>query len=153
MLVLAQFDVVKMRYPKDDPRMDGFFRSAPHVNNLAENHPGYIWRERDDEPELAEKLFGPGHLYTISTWNNFQCLSDFLYRSPHIAFIKAGHAWFDRMAGPHVVLWWIDSGHRPTLQEAYEKLTLLKEKGPGSDAFDLNHVFLPRDMTIYMGGI
>jgi len=42
---------------------------------------------------------------------------------------------FHRMPTEHMVLWWVDAGHKPDLAEAYEKLMLLRETGASPKAF------------------
>lgn len=41
MTILAQFDLVKPKYPKNDLPMDGFYNATDYVNKLAENHSGF----------------------------------------------------------------------------------------------------------------
>jgi len=65
MAILAQFDLVKPRFSKDDPRMEGFYSSTQYVNGLAEHHPGFIWRESNEDQKRLEELWGEGYLYTL----------------------------------------------------------------------------------------
>jgi hypothetical protein len=53
--------------------------------------------------------------------------------------------WFHKMAELFVVLWWIPAGHIPTVQEAEERLTLLRAVGPSPDAFTFRQHFPPPD--------
>jgi hypothetical protein len=39
------------------------------------------------------------------------------------------------MDGPYFVMWWVLAGHRPTMQEAVERLQSLKDNGPSEFAF------------------
>ena len=43
--------------------------------------------------------------------------------------------WFAKPEGPFVALWWIGAGHRPTVEEARQRLDLLGRKGPSPGAF------------------
>lgn len=70
MTILAQFDLVKPKYPKDDVRMDGFYKATDYVNKLAENHTGFIWRDLNENQKLIEKIFGVGYLYTLDLLRN-----------------------------------------------------------------------------------
>jgi hypothetical protein len=38
--------------------------------------------------------------------------------------------WFERMQEAYLALWWIPTGHRPTIAEAIAKLELLRVEGP-----------------------
>ncbi|QAX87612.1 hypothetical protein C2E19_28880 [Pseudomonas sp. DTU12.3] len=143
MAVLAQFDLVKPRYPKTDPRMSSFYESTRYVNNLAEQHPGFIWRELNEDQALLDELWGQGYLYTLSVWRSPESLKDFLYKTPHNEFRKRGAEWFLPVSKPRVVMWWIEEGHIPTLKEAHEKMQILYEVGPSYQAFDLKNSALP----------
>lgn len=137
MAILAQFDLVKPKYPKSDPRMDGFYNSTSYVNKLAENHSGFIWRDLNENQKLVDQLCGIGYLYTLSLWKNAHELKNFLYKTPHNDFRLRGREWFHPIAEPHIVLWRVKDDHTPTLYEAYERLELLKKIGPSKDAFDI----------------
>jgi hypothetical protein len=143
MAVLAQFDLVKPRYPKTDPRMSSFYESTRYVNNLAEQHPGFIWRELNEDQALLDELWGKGYLYTLSVWTSPESLKDFLYKTPHNEFRKRGAEWFLPVSKPRVVMWWVEEGHIPTLKEAHEKMQILYEVGPSYQAFDLKNSALP----------
>lgn len=143
MAVLAQFDLVKPRYPKTDPRMNSFYESTRYVNNLAEQHPGFIWRELNEDQALLDELWGKGYLYTLSVWTSPESLKDFLYKTPHNEFRKRGAEWFLPVSKPRVVMWWVEEGHIPTLKEAHEKMQILYEVGPSYQAFDLKNSALP----------
>jgi hypothetical protein len=38
-------------------------------------------------------------------------------------------------------LWWVAEGHAPTVDEAKERLDMLRERGPTPDAFTLRYPF------------
>jgi hypothetical protein len=39
------------------------------------------------------------------------------------------------MTEAHQAMWWIPAGHRPTVAEAMERVAMLRENGPGPEAF------------------
>jgi len=135
--ILAQFDLVKPKFPKGDPRMEGFYASTSYVNDLAEQHPGFIWRETEEDQQLLVELWGEGFLYTLSLWKDVESLKDFLYNTSHKSFMRRGREWFEPILRPRVVLWWVEQSHVPNLREAHTRLTRLYEVGPSHDAFDL----------------
>ena len=47
------------------------------------------------------------------------------------------------MEGPTTVLWWIEEGRIPTLAEAKARLQLLRDVGPGPEAFTFHDTFPP----------
>lgn len=140
---LAQFDLVKPKFPKLDTRMEEFYASTGYVNGLAEKHPGFIWREIEENQPLLDQLWGEGYLYTLSLWRDVESLKDFLYNTPHKALMRRGRDWFNPISRPRVVLWWVEEGYVPTLREAHSRLMRLYEVGPSHDAFDLSSCELP----------
>ncbi|HDS1737945.1 DUF3291 domain-containing protein [Pseudomonas sp. BP8] len=144
--VLAQFDLVAPKYPKGNGLMDPFYSSASYVNGLAEAHPGFVWREKNEDLELLKELWGEGYLYTLSVWSDVESLKGFLFNTPHVEFMRRGRDWFNPWVQPRLVLWWIDQGSIPTLHDAHERLTLLYERGPSYEAFDLHSCDFPVSM-------
>src|SRR5579884_2056779 len=45
---LAQFNIARIRYPLDDPRMAEFVDNVHRINGLAEQIEGFIWRLQDE---------------------------------------------------------------------------------------------------------
>jgi Domain of unknown function (DUF3291) len=41
---LAQFNIARVRYPLDDPRMAEFVENVDRVHRLAEQIPGFVWQ-------------------------------------------------------------------------------------------------------------
>lgn len=145
--ILVQFDLVKPKFPRGALEMEGFYENVDRINGIAENSPGFIWREANEDEEELERLCGKGYLYTLSVWNDVASLKSFLYHSPHVDMLKKGHEWFHKIAHPRMVLWWAESGQIPTLLEAHERLVCLCEKGPSYHAFDLKNAYEP--LVIY----
>ncbi|MGE8060433.1 DUF3291 domain-containing protein [Pseudomonas sp. NPDC089547] len=141
--ILAQFDLVKAKYPRGDKRMSGFYDSVNCINSLAEGSPGFIWREIEEDLEGLGKLWGEDYLYTLSTWDDVGSLKDFIYHSTHLEIMKSGREWFHKLNHVRLVLWWVPNDHKPTLTEAHERLMYLHENGPSSFAFDFKSCDLP----------
>jgi hypothetical protein len=49
--------------------------------------------------------------------------------------------WFEAPSEAHLVLWWIPTGHEPTVEEAEERLDYLRAHGPTSHAFTFKQRF------------
>jgi uncharacterized protein DUF3291 len=56
-----------------------------------------------------------------------------------------GAPWFLPFGGPSLVLWWLDAGRVPTIDEAKAKLELLRARGPTADAFTFREPFAAPD--------
>jgi hypothetical protein len=133
---LAQLNIAKMRAPIDSPLLADFVANIPRINALAEAAPGFVWRPLEDPPpEVAERLFGAATLTNLSVWRDVDALSDYVHRSGHVEIMRRRREWFDRPAEAAVVLWWVPAGHHPTIEEAAEKLALLRRDGPTAVAF------------------
>ena len=45
---LAQFNIARIRYPLDDPRMAEFVDNVARVNASGRKMPGFVWRLQDE---------------------------------------------------------------------------------------------------------
>ncbi|MFV3337069.1 DUF3291 domain-containing protein [Pseudomonas sp. NY15349] len=141
--VLAQFDLVRRRYPAHDKRMAGFYDNVDYINRLAESSHGFIWREVEEDLDSLEKLWGEDYIYTLSTWEDVASLKRFIYQASHLKMMRSGRDWFHKLDHPRLVLWWVPANHVPSLQEAHERLMYLYENGPSYHAFDFKSCDLP----------
>jgi len=139
--VLAQANVARMRAPLEDPLMEGFRSQLERINALADRSPGFVWRLQSDEGDSTSiRAFDdPMLLFNMSVWESLESLHAYVYRSDHVRPLRARRAWFEPMAAPSLVLWWIPAGHVPTVEEARAKLDLLRERGPSPEAFTFRH--------------
>ncbi|MGP4028034.1 DUF3291 domain-containing protein [Actinomadura sp. 3N407] len=134
---LAQFNVAALRFPLDDPRMGDFVAMLEPVNALADAAPGFVWRLTEDgEPDATGmRPAGDDVIVNFSVWESAEALWDFVYRSAHLETMRRRREWFRRHVDAHAVLWWIPAGRVPTVEEALERLALLRERGPSPGAF------------------
>ncbi|MCV6590413.1 MAG: DUF3291 domain-containing protein [Marinobacterium sp.] len=134
---LAQFNIGRPLYELDDPRMAEFMDNLDRINTLAENHPGFIWRLTGDNGNATEfEIFGDAKLISnLTIWKDVAALKDYVYNSDHLYFLKARKQWFEAPREAIMVLWWVPAGYHPTLQEAEQKLTLLRQQGSSAEAF------------------
>lgn len=143
---LAQLNVALMKAPLDSPAMADFAGNLARINKLAEESHGYVWRlESDTGDATAFRPLGEHVLINLSVWADIESLSRYVYQSSHVEVMRRRRNWFDRMSGAHMVLWWVPAGHRPTLDEALERLEALRANGPGPAAFTFTHAYGPPD--------
>lgn|SRR5690349_12090608 len=140
---LAQLNVARLRAPLDSPLLADFVAQLPEVNGLAERHPGYVWRLRDDSGDATSlRPFAPDVIVNLTVWESVETLRDFTYRSAeHLDALRRRREWFLPYGGPHLVLWWIPAGTLPTIAEAGDRLDLLASGGPGPEAFTLRRPY------------
>jgi hypothetical protein len=135
-----------MKFPIESPGMKDFVDNLDTVNALADRAPGFVWRLQTEEGNATDiDFFGPGTLVNMSLWKDVESLHDYVYRTAHAGIMSRRKEWFERMKEPYTVLWWIHRGRTPTLEEAREKLELLRANGPGPDAFTFKKAFPPPD--------
>lgn len=144
---LAELNLASLKFPLDDPRMVDFTSMLEPINALAEAAPGFVWRLVDDEGQDATSMrpVGDDVIINLSVWETREAFWDYVYRSDHLDFLRRRSDWFDRPTRPMVVLWWIPVGHLPTLDEAIERLHLLRENGPSPRAFTLRENYSAAD--------
>jgi hypothetical protein len=134
---LAQLNIGRFRYPTDDPRMADFMNNLDLVNALAERSKGFVWRLKDDSNNAtAIRPFDDTNMaVNMSVWESVEALERFVWQTVHKRFYGRRPEWFDKMEGPHLVMWWIPVGHEPTMAEAKERLAQLAARGPSDYAF------------------
>ncbi|CAM4201486.1 DUF3291 domain-containing protein [Nocardiopsis rhodophaea] len=142
---LAQLNVGTLNAPLDDPSMAGFVDNLAPINALADASPGFVWRYTDEGSDDATdaRPFGDDLLINLSVWASWEALWEFTYRSDHIDLLRRRREWFRHMRDASLVLWWIPAGHIPTLDEAGERLSLLRHHGPTAEAFTFKDSFGP----------
>ncbi len=143
---LAQLNIASMKEPLESPRMADFVANLDRINALAEASPGFVWRLQTEEGDAtAMRPMGEDTLVNISVWQDVDSLNNYVYRSAHVEIMRRRKEWFEHMREAYVVLWWVRTGHRPTMPEAIAKLEALRTKGPTEEAFTFRHAFLAPD--------
>jgi len=71
---LAQFNIARIRYPLDDPRMREFVDNVARVNGLAKKIPGFVWRLQDESGHAMNMRVydDPTILPNLTVWENVQ---------------------------------------------------------------------------------
>jgi hypothetical protein len=84
-------------------------------------------------------------IVNLTVWESIETLRGFAYKSGHVEILRRRREWFVPLDGPSLVLWWVPSGHRPTVEEARERLERLAAEGPTPQAFTLKTPFPAAD--------
>jgi hypothetical protein len=142
---LAQVNIARMLAPLTDPLMAGFVAELDAINALADNSPGFLWRLQT--PEGNATNLRPYEddliLVNLSLWASLADLNTFVYKSRHRQVLQQRQQWFQRFDGPYVALWWVPSGHIPSVEEAKERLAYLSAYSETSYAFSFKKLFPP----------
>jgi hypothetical protein len=151
---LAQLNIALPSEPLDAPALAGFVAALAPVNALADAAPGFVWRlQTEDGDATTVRGLGDDRLIiNLSVWDSLLSLGDFVYGREHLAVMRRRREWFVPMTAAYTVLWWVEAGHRPTVDEAGERLTLLRKHGPSPSAFTFRSAFPPPNGSPSPGG-
>jgi hypothetical protein len=134
---LAQLNIGRIRAPLDSPQLSQFVAALEPINALADKSSGFVWRLQTEEGDATSiRAFDDDMLLVnMSVWESIDALSAFVYQSDHRAMMLRRREWFERPADAFVVLWWVPADHTPTVDEAKQRLELLRQHGPCPEAF------------------
>ncbi|TWG93309.1 uncharacterized protein DUF3291 [Mesorhizobium sp. J18] len=134
---LAELNIARPLFPLDDPRMAGFVDNLDRVNAIAERSPGFVWRLVGDGNDATDIRFDddPDVIINISVWETAEHLEHFVWNTVHKQIYRHRPKWFSGFGRPYFVMWHVPVGHRPTLQEARERLDYLTANGSSEHAF------------------
>ena len=142
---LAELNVGRLVAPTDDPRVAEFMNALDRINGLGKRMPGFVWMmEGSGEPGTGNtetKIGGdPQFVSNLTVWESVETLENFVWNTVHRQFYERREEWFEVMDKMHFVMWWIEPGHEPTLDEALERLDLLNRIGDSEEAFGWSYL-------------
>jgi hypothetical protein len=129
--------------------MADFVNNIDKINALAESNTGFVWRLQDEDGDATgiKVDSDPDMIVNLSVWEDLASLKNFVFRTQHVDFLKRKKEWFHNSAQATYVLWWVDVGHIPTLDEAMAKLNHLQRYGESPAAFSFKSQFSAVDAT------
>jgi len=138
---LAQFNIARVKYPLDDPRMKEFVDNVARVNALAEQIDGFVWRLQGDSGNAMglQVYDDPRILPNLTVWRDVAALERFVWKTVHNRFYGRRAEWFEHTETP-LVMWFVPEGARPSLAEGVERLDHLKAHGSSDHAFGWAHL-------------
>jgi hypothetical protein len=142
---LAELNVGRLLAPTDDPRVAEFMGALDKVNGLGKRMPGFVWMmEGSGEPGTGNteaKIGGdPQFVANLTVWEDAQSLETYVFKTVHKQFYDRRTEWFEVMGEQHFVMWWVPVGHRPTLDEALQKLAHKQAHGDSDAAFGWSYL-------------
>ncbi|MCX3063829.1 DUF3291 domain-containing protein [Streptomyces beihaiensis] len=142
---LAQVNIGRLKAPLDAPEMKDFTGNLDTVNAVADSADGFVWRLEGDSGNATDlRVYGDEWLLVnMSVWRDPNALTAFMYQGLHRELLARRREFFERLSEAVTALWWVPAGHRPTVKEAEERLTHLREHGPTGHAFTLRKSFSP----------
>ncbi len=143
-MYLAQLNIAEAKDHMESETMKDFVANTERINSLAEAHPGFIWRLVSEEGDDSYDMVlwdSPFIITNMSVWKDRDSLFDYVYNSAHVEILKRKKEWFHKMPKMHMVLWFVEEGHIPTITEAKERLEHLHEHGESEYAFTFKSKF------------
>ena len=142
---LAELNVGRLLAPTDDPRVADFMENLDRVNGFGKRMPGFVWMmEGSGEPGTGntEAAIGgdPQFIANMTVWEDVESLERFVWGTIHKQFYERRAEWFEVLGAQHFVMWWVEAGHEPTLEEALERLEHRKAHGDSDHAFGWDHL-------------
>jgi uncharacterized protein DUF3291 len=137
------------------PNAQYFFGQLPLVFARAKAADGMYWHNHGARTADGRYLEMDGlvahrsectgdnpHILTMAGWRDVQAMHRFAYREAvHIEGIKTLRDWVDRSQGPTLVMWWAPRDTRVGLEDAWNRLQMLRASGASPDAFTLQERF------------
>jgi len=140
---VAQYNIARLLAPLDDPRLADFVANLERINALGDRSPGFVWRHQGaDGTSTDVRVRGdPAIIINFTVWESVEALFEYAYYSAHVEVFRRRREWFEEMTEPYLVLWWIASGHIPSVKEADARLDYLRAHGPTVHAFTFKQRF------------
>lgn len=135
---LAELNIGRLVASVDDPRVAEFIDNIDRINGLGKRMPGFVWMlEGSGGPGATDHAIGGDALLVpnLTVWEDAASLETFVWGTVHKQFYEKRAEWFEVLDKMHFVMWWVPEGHKPTLEEALDRLEMLNTKGDSPDAF------------------
>ncbi len=141
---VAELNIGRLKHPIDDPRMADFVDNLARVNAMAERMPGFVWRLTGDGSNggaLDLRPYpDPMMAVNMSVWETVEQLEQYVWKTVHQRFYNRKAEWFEKMSSHYFVMWFVEEGHVPTLDEAKARLEHLEANGNSDHAFGWDHL-------------
>jgi hypothetical protein len=148
---LAQFNLGRLVAPVDDPRVADFMGALDRINGLGRRMPGFVWMMQGSggpgTGNTETKIGGdPQMVPNLTVWESPQALESFVFNTVHRQFYERRAEWFEVLGEMHLVMWWIEPEHEPSLDEGLARLEHLRANGDSDHAFGWAHL---KDATLW----
>ena len=141
---VAELNIGRLNHPIDDPRMADFVDNLGRINAMADRMPGFVWRLVGDGSNggaLELRPYAdPMMAVNMSVWETVEQLETFVWKTVHQRFYNRKAEWFEPMKSHHFVMWPIEEGHIPSIEEAKARLDHLEAHGNSDFAYDWAHL-------------
>jgi hypothetical protein len=132
---VAQYNVAKLKGEPEE--LPDFLKEVKRINAIGDEAPGFVWRYEVSEGNSLEERVQDDLIVNLTVWDTVQDLWNFSYQGGHLEALHRRREWFEYVPNSNV-LWWVPSGHYPSVKEAEERLAMLRLNGPDYLAFTFN---------------
>ena len=141
---LAQVNIAKAFALLDNPLMQGFVDQLDHINQLADNSEGFVWRlqTEEDDATALQSFDDPLIIMNLSVWSSYDALKNYVYSGDHLSIMKQKKNWFEKPTEAILALWWLPIGQLPTPESARAMLEKLRRNGPSQEVFTFAKPYL-----------
>ena len=140
---IAQLNIGRALHPLDDTRMASFMNALAAINAIADRSPGFVWRMADESGAGNTNTTytdDPQQIVNMSVWRTAEDLEHFGWKTAHHRIYNQKHSWFEKPTLAIFVMWPVEEGHIPTLDEALQRLAHLRAHGSTDHAFGWDHL-------------
>jgi len=140
---LAQLNIAQAKYSLDAPEMKEFVDNLDRVNAIADASEGFIWRLKGDGNNATniQAFSDPNIIVNMSIWSSIAALKAFMFKTDHREFMRNKQQWFVPMKQANYVLWWVEDGELPSVDDGIVRLEHLRCYGESPYAFSLKIPF------------
>lgn len=134
---IAQMNIGKLKFPLEHAANKEFVSQLLPVNEKADNFIGFIWRLKTECGYSADlQLYpDPQIIINLTVWESLEALKKFTYQEKsHLSVLRNRKKWFLPIS-PSYVLWYIEKGTFPTIEEGKKRLDYLEKYGATEYAF------------------
>nr|WP_255596673.1 DUF3291 domain-containing protein [Cognatishimia sp. MH4019] len=131
-------NVGRLKADVGDPLVAEFIDNIDRINGMGKRMPGFVWMlEGSGAPGATSHAIGgdPRYVPNLTVWEDVASLRSFVWDTVHARFLNKRQEWFDALEEQHFVMWWVPEGHRPSLDEALDRLEMRRAQGDTDQAF------------------
>jgi hypothetical protein len=140
---LAQLNIAQAKHPLDTLAMKEFTDNLEPINTLADASEGFIWRlvgESGDATDI-QAFSDPNIIVNMSVWSSIDALKNFMFKTHHRDFFRRKQEWFSKIENASYVLWWVEEGTIPSVDDGIVRLEHLRCYGDSPYAFSFKAPF------------
>lgn len=140
---LAQLNIAQAKYPLEDARMKEFTDNLEPINAIAEASEGFVWRLIGESGNATDiqAFSDPNIIVNMSVWSSIESLKDFMFKTHHRDYLRRKQEWFNNIENANYVLWWVEDGTIPCVDDGIVRLEHLRSYGDSPYAFSFKVPF------------